>query len=224
MEKIILKLPLLLLALQIQSGKLMFPDNPLVLIIEAPTPEIVEFNNTIYATCKVTPIPNLPTGQPEIFGQVLFKQVFPNGTLEVIINLRGLPTDNHQVHAIHIHQFGDLSEGCVSTGPHYNPNRVDHPGHPGDLGNFVSKQGIILRFLKLPEGKLFGSQSILGRAVVFHEKEDDLGTGSDEESKRSGNAGKRIAGCVIGISSPSLWQIAVELLREVVEEDAASQR
>ncbi|XP_051547960.1 extracellular superoxide dismutase [Cu-Zn]-like isoform X7 [Myxocyprinus asiaticus] len=217
MEKIVLKLPLVLLALQIQSGKLMSPDNPLVLIIDAPTPEIVEFNNTIYAICEVTPIPNLPTGQPEIFGQVLFKQVFPNGTLQVIINLRGLPTDDHQARAIHIHQFGDFSQGCDSTGPHYNPKGVDHPGHPGDFGNFVSKQGIIRHFLELPEGKLFGSQSILGRAVVVHEKEDDLGMGSDEESKLSGNAGKRIAGCVIGISSPCLWQIAVE-------EDTESQR
>ncbi|XP_051571618.1 extracellular superoxide dismutase [Myxocyprinus asiaticus] len=224
MEKITLKFSLMLLALQIQSGELMFSDNPFASIVEAPMPEVMEFNSTIYATCKVTPIPSLPTGQPEIFGQVLFKQVFPNGTLQVIINLHGLPADDHQIRAIHIHQYGDLSQGCVSAGPHYNPQGMEHPGHPGDLGNFVSKEGIIRRFLKLPDAKLFGSQSILGRAVVVHEKEDDLGMGSDEESKRSGNAGKRIAGCVIGISAPSLWQTAVEISWEVVEEGTESQR
>ncbi|XP_043099449.1 extracellular superoxide dismutase [Puntigrus tetrazona] len=204
MGKIILKVPLMLLALHIQSGE--FSDSPALVIVEAPKPEVVEFNGTIYATCEVAPVPDLPASQPQISGQVLFKQVFPNGTLEAKINLRGLPADDRQVRAIHIHQYGDLSQGCVTVGPHYNPRAVDHPAHPGDLGNFVSEQGAIRRFLKLPEAKLFGAQSVLGRAVVVHEKEDDLGMGSDEESRRSGNAGKRIAGCVIGIATPSLWR------------------
>lgn len=222
MEKIILKLPLILLALRIQSGE--FSDSPVLVIVEAPKPEVVDFNNTIYATCQVTPVPNLPPSQPQIFGQVLFKQVFPNGTLEVKINLGALPADDQQVRAIHIHQYGDLSQGCVTAGPHYNPRAVEHPGHPGDLGNFVSKQGVIRQFLKLPEAKLFGGQSILGRAVVVHEKEDDLGMGSDEESKCSGNAGKRIAGCVIGITTPSLWQKTEGLPGEEVEEGNQSKR
>jgi len=42
--------------------------------------------------------------------------------------------------------------------------------------------------------------------VVIHEKEDDLGMGSDEESKLTGNAGQRIAYGVIGLTTPSLWQ------------------
>uniref|UniRef100_A0A8C2DZP4 Extracellular superoxide dismutase [Cu-Zn] n=1 Tax=Cyprinus carpio TaxID=7962 RepID=A0A8C2DZP4_CYPCA len=216
MEKIILQLPLILLVLHIQSGS--SSDSPVHEIAEAPKPEVVEFNNTIYATCEVNPVPNLPPSQPQIFGQVLFKQIFPNGTLEVKIHLRGLPADDQQARAIHIHQYGDLSQGCVTAGPHYNPRAVDHPGHPGDLGNFVSEQGVIRKFQKLPEAKLFGGESILGRAVVVHEKEDDLGMGTDEESKRSGNAGKRIAGCVIGITTPSLWQKTEGLPREEVEE------
>ncbi|XP_016148713.1 extracellular superoxide dismutase [Cu-Zn]-like isoform X1 [Sinocyclocheilus grahami] len=216
MEKIILKFPLILLALHIQSGEL--SDSPVLEIVEAPKPEVVEFNNTIYATCDVTPVPNLTASQPQIFGRVLFKQVFPNGTLAVKINLHGLPADDQQVRAIHIHQYGDLSQGCVTAGPHYNPREVDHPGHPGDLGNFVSEQGVIRRFQMLPEAKLFGGQSVLGRAVVVHEKEDDLGMGSDEESKRSGNAGKRIAGCVIGITTPRLWQKTEGLPGEEAEE------
>ncbi|XP_067304916.1 extracellular superoxide dismutase [Cu-Zn]-like [Pseudorasbora parva] len=204
MEKLILKFPLILLVLHIRGGE--FSDNPVPLLVEAPMPEVVEFNNTIYATCEVTPVPNLPRSQPKISGQVLFKQLYPNGPLEVKLNLRGLPTIDHQSRAIHIHQYGDLSQGSVSVGPHYNPQDVDHPSHPGDLGNFLSVQGVIRHFLTLPEAKLFGAHSILGRAVVVHEKEDDLGMGSDEESKRSGNAGEGIAVCVIGITNPSLWQ------------------
>lgn len=216
MEKIILQLPLILLALHIQSGA--FSDSPVLEIVEAPKPEVVEFNNTIYGTCEVTPITNLPPSQPEIVGQVLFKQIFPNGTLEVKINLHGLPADDQQARAIHIHQYGDLSQGCVTAGAHYNPQAVDHPGHPGDLGNFVSEQGVIRKFMRLPEAKLFGGHSVLGRAVVVYEKEDDLGLGSDEESKLSGNTGERIACCVIGITSPRLWQETEPFPGEEVEE------
>lgn len=218
MEQIIPNFSLILLTLHIINGELIFSGNPVVSNVEAPRPEVIDFNNTLYATCEVTPVPDLPPGQPEISGQVLFKQVFPNGTLQVIVNLRNFPAIDPQVRAIHIHQFGDLSQGCVSAGPHYNPQGVDHPGHPGDMGNFVSERGIIRQILKLPEAMLFGGQSILGRAVVVHQKEDDLGTGSDVESKRSGNAGKRIAGCVIGISSAGLWQAAAKLFQEVVVE------
>lgn len=177
--------------------------------------EVAVFNGTLYATCEVTPDPSLPVGQPEINGKVLFKQIFPAGTVQVLVNLHGLPVDDTQKRGIHIHQYGDLSQGCITTGPHYNPFEVDHPSHPGDLGNYISSNGTIRQYLNVDGATLFGSQSVLGRAVVIHEKEDDLGLGPDEESKRSGNAGRRIAGCVIGISSPSLWNNNLEFTKEL---------
>ncbi|TSL34580.1 Extracellular superoxide dismutase [Cu-Zn] [Bagarius yarrelli] len=177
--------------------------------------EVNLFNGTLFATCELMPDPQIPTGQPKIYGQVLFKQIFPAGILQALINLHGLPTDDQQKRAIHIHQFGDLSQGCITAGPHYNPLEVDHPAHPGDFGNHVASNGTIKQILIIKGGTLFGGQSILGRAVVIHEKEDDLGLGTNEESKRSGNAGKRIAGCVIGISPPSMWKkLAMELGRD----------
>uniref|UniRef100_W5LTK8 Superoxide dismutase 3, extracellular a n=1 Tax=Astyanax mexicanus TaxID=7994 RepID=W5LTK8_ASTMX len=172
-------------------------------VMEAPM-ELELFNRFMYGTCEVNPDPLLPAGLPQLYGQVLFRQFYPSGAVQVIVNLRGLPTNDKQERAIHIHQYGDLSEGFVTAGPHYNPLGVDHPSHPGDLGNFFPSNGTVRRRLNVQAATLFGGPSILGRAVVIHEKEDDLGLGSDEESKRSGNAGRRIAGCVIGISSETL--------------------
>ncbi|KAM9528630.1 extracellular superoxide dismutase [Cu-Zn]-like isoform 2-T2 [Salvelinus alpinus] len=168
-------------------------------------PEATEYNKTVYAACKMRPSTKLGEGLPNVYGQVLFKQEYPEGSLKVLFLLHGFPShSDHQPKAIHIHQYGDFSEGCDSTGGHYNPYRVPHPSHPGDFGNFVAHQG---RVHKLTESSatLFGGLSVLGRAVVVHEKADDLGQGGDAGSLLHGNAGRRLACCTIGMSSPKLW-------------------
>ena len=44
-------------------------------------------------------------------------------------------------HGIHIHQYGNLIDGCTTAGAHYNPHNKNHGGpyteerHIGDLGN-----------------------------------------------------------------------------------------
>lgn len=167
------------------------------------------FNGTQYAVCEMRPSSSLPEGQLQINGQVLFKQVHPKDKLWVMVDLHGIPYKDEQSRAIHIHEFGDLGSGCESTGGHYNPLTVDHPRHPGDLGNFAGHHKSIRKLLSAP-ATLFGEQSILGRAVVIHEKEDDMGLGANEGSLLHGNAGRRLACCIIGTSTSKHWDKTVE--------------
>lgn len=55
---------------------------------------------------------------------------------------------------------------------------------------------------------LFGAHSIIGRSVVVHSGEDDLGKGKHADSLKTGNAGGRAA-CgvmwVIYLSFRSTW-------------------
>eukprot|EP01087_Luapelamoeba_hula_P008008 TRINITY_DN1989_c0_g1_i2.p1 TRINITY_DN1989_c0_g1~~TRINITY_DN1989_c0_g1_i2.p1 ORF type:complete len:115 (+),score=15.37 TRINITY_DN1989_c0_g1_i2:145-489(+) len=50
---------------------------------------------------------------------------------------------------------------------------------------------------------LFGPHSVIGRTMVVHADEDDLGTGGHNDSKTTGHAGARIACCVIGLAKES---------------------
>ena len=48
---------------------------------------------------------------------------------------------------------------------------------------------------------LYGPDSIIGRALVIHAGEDDLGLVDNAGSRSMGNAGPRIACCTIGIAA-----------------------
>ena len=83
-------------------------------------------------------------------------------------------------HGFHIHEFGDLSDGCASAGGHYNPDGVDHgdidKGHVGDLGNITANEKGEARFkIVARRVDLSGDRSVVGRAVVVHADRDDLG-------------------------------------------------
>jgi len=49
--------------------------------------------------------------------------------------------------------------------------------------------------------KLIGPHSVIGRSIVVHAGEDDLGKGGHELSLQNGNAGAIVAYGVVGISS-----------------------
>ena len=69
---------------------------------------------------------------------------------KIVGDFTGL-TPNH-LHGFHIHQLGDLTKGCATAGPHYNPRGVEHAGpddedrHFGDLGNVPSDGNGIGRY------------------------------------------------------------------------------
>ncbi|XP_045904237.1 extracellular superoxide dismutase [Cu-Zn]-like isoform X1 [Micropterus dolomieu] len=174
-------------------------------------PEVSQHNGSLYAACKMRPSTSLPEDLPKVYGQMLFKQDYPQGKLKVLLRFSGFPREGDaEPRALHIHQYGDLSQGCDSTGGHYNPHGVNHPYHPGDFGNFEPQQGKITAAIE-SEATLFGGMSAIGRAVVLHEKIDDLGQGGDAGSLLHGNAGRRLGCCIIGISSPKLWNMHSKL-------------
>jgi Cu/Zn superoxide dismutase len=100
------------------------------------------------------------------------------------------------------------------AGPHFNPAGKTHGGpsdeerHAGDLGNITAgADGVATVSVTDTQIPLSGPNSILGRAVVVHELEDDLGRGDHSEpgtqgktSKTTGNAGARQACGVIGMA------------------------
>tara|TARA_B100000214_G_scaffold375264_1_gene360881 strand:+ start:2323 stop:2835 length:513 start_codon:yes stop_codon:yes gene_type:complete len=107
------------------------------------------------------------------------------------------------LHGLHVHEFGDLSNGCESTCSHYNPYNLEHGGargknrHQGDFGNVEANEDGICSTSKIVDVNL---DEIIGRALILHEDEDDLGKQSNKQSKITGNAGKKIACGVIGIA------------------------
>ena len=111
-------------------------------------------------------------------------------------------------HGFHIHKCGDLSKGCSSGCSHFNPGKCNHGGlksikcHAGDLGNIKSKDGVSQGTIRTNKVTLRKSiRNIIGRMIIVHADRDDLGKGGDEESLKTGNAGKRLACGVIGIRS-----------------------
>ena len=109
------------------------------------------------------------------------------------------------VRSDHIHETGDLTEGCKSLCAHYNPFNKTHGGpndknrHVGDLGNITANDKGVAK-IRIFDNlvKLKGKYSVLGRSIVIHEDEDDLGKGDNKECLITGNAGKRIGCGVIG--------------------------
>ena len=88
---------------------------------------------------------------------------------------------------------------------HFNPYNKPHGGpgskdrHVGDLGNLkTDKNGNVSIVMSDTMIKLKGKASIIGRGLIIHADEDDLGLGANTASKINGNAGKRIACAVIG--------------------------
>lgn len=144
-----------------------------------------------------------PDGGSGVSGRVLFES--KGNSTRITARVRGLAPGQH---GFHIHELGDLSEGCKTAKGHFNPFSKTHGGpkdavrHVGDLGNITANaEGVATIEMVDPLVQLNGEQSIIGRSVVVHAGTDDLGKGGFEDSLTTGHAGGRVACGVIGIGN-----------------------
>ncbi|KAF6171511.1 hypothetical protein GIB67_018035 [Kingdonia uniflora] len=135
-------------------------------------------------------------GTSKVEGVVTLSQD-DNGPTTVNVKITGLAPGPH---GFHLHEFGDTTNGCISTGPHFNPNGLTHGApeddvrHAGDLGNIIANaDGVAEATIVDNQIPLSGSNAVIGRALVVHELQDDLGKGGHELSLSTGNAGGRLA-------------------------------
>jgi len=137
----------------------------------------------------------------------------------ITVDIQGIVDNPDGLHGIHIHAFGDLRglittgetigksvAGGLSVGSHYNPyDEPDHGcpdiygnnegSHAGDLGNWQATGGAINDSKVFTNFTLDGTKiSVVGRAVVLHQTEDDC--------KNISSSGSRIAIGIIGIKDP----------------------
>jgi len=116
------------------------------------------------------------------------------GGVRVEVHIENAPPGTH---GLHVHEKGDCSApDAASAGGHFNPGEMPHAGpqdtrrHAGDLGNIEIKANgtgdleLVSDLLTVRPGP----NSVVGKAVVFHEKADDL------KSQPTGDAGGRL-GC-----------------------------
>ena len=114
------------------------------------------------------------------------------GTM-IVVELTGATKG---LHGVHVHAPGDCSAADFkSSGGHFNPDEKKHGAptaeerHAGDLGNIevkgdgTGKLEWTDKILTVAEGKY----SVVGKAIIVHDKPDDFG-------QPTGNAGARI-GC-----------------------------
>jgi Cu-Zn family superoxide dismutase len=135
-----------------------------------------------------------PRSDSQVKGSAAFWRA-EGGLLRVHVEVQGAAPGQH---GVHVHEKGDCSDPkALSVGGHFNPTGSAHHGSPtaaarhgGDLGNLVvgadgtgsidvSVAGLTL------DGAIDG---VVGRAVIVHEKQDDLVTDP------TGNSGARV-GC-----------------------------
>jgi len=127
----------------------------------------------------------------KVTGTVTFTE--KDGKVEMAVDLQGLTPGEH---GFHIHEKGDCSApDAKSAGDHFNPDKKDHGApdapahHAGDFGNLTAgddgtvKTSMSVDFITLADGP----NSAVGKAVIVHEKADDL------KSQPAGNAGARVA-------------------------------
>lgn len=147
--------------------------------------------DTVYAKCALQD----PEEEAYARGAIQFAQSYGGP-----VRITGTVVDvTPGKHGFHIHELGDLREGCGSTGGHldFGPGAAGGYGDSdysftGDLKQAAAnKQGVAIIEEVNDRFDLFGTHSIIGRALVIHKRSDDA----------KGGAGARIACCTIGLAA-----------------------
>lgn len=132
------------------------------------------------------------TAGSNVNGVVHFTEL-ADSSVEVHAVLTGVPEG---VHGFHVHEIGDCGNNGGAAGMHFNPATTAHgaptadPHHAGDFGNVTADASgkTEIRFTTRSITVTAGPNSVVGKAVIVHEKADDMTT------QPTGNAGARI-GC-----------------------------
>jgi len=137
-------------------------------------------NNNMKAVCVL----DSQTMKKGVNGVVYLEETADKKT-RIYGSIRGLRPG---LHGFHIHEAGDMTKGCDSACSHYNPHGHNHGGltakkrHVGDLGNVeAGKNGVAAIDITDRFVKLRGKYSVIGRSLVVHEDEDDLGNGNHDD-------------------------------------------
>lgn len=155
-----------------------------------------------------------PTSGSRVAGRVTLTPIPATGRWRCITrvdaNVTGLAP--RSIHGWHIHSWGDVggSDG-KATGGHFNPANISHAlpprgtaggsvggrwmRHAGDLGNLppASTGGVAAVTGWVPAG--LTTEAVVGRGLIIHAAPDDGG-------QPTGNAGSRLAQCVLGVAAP----------------------
>ncbi|CAF4163562.1 unnamed protein product [Rotaria magnacalcarata] len=125
-------------------------------------------------------------------GVVHFAQIIGMNQMKIIGDIQGLPIDRR--FTIHVHEFGDLTNGPLSTGGRFNPEKQAYSSSK-DQVFYVAEEFGSLQVNQEGQAKidvvdkrltLFGPSSIIGRSVVIiDEKEEDSPRVENEENKGS---------------------------------------
>mmetsp|Transcript_15677 Transcript_15677/g.17431 ORF Transcript_15677/g.17431 Transcript_15677/m.17431 type:complete len:448 (-) Transcript_15677:9-1352(-) len=142
------------------------------------------------------------TNDPGIHGVVLFTER-EDGMTSVSTYVRNITQNNGATLGMHVHTYGDITDNVgLSSGGHFVGSGADNHAcpnsdnrHSGDMGNWNVVSGNIFQQKTLDLLPLTGPQSIVGRAVILHSQVDDC------VSQPTGNAGARLAECVIGVQN-----------------------
>lgn len=122
---------------------------------------------------------------PELMGVVTLCQT--KDGVQISAKICNLPQSN-SVFGFHIHEgrccSGDIEDPFKDAKGHYNPERLPHPYHRGDLPPLFSNHGDASMCMVTDRFKL---QEVIGRVIIIHSKPDDF------TSQPSGNSGEKIA-------------------------------